>query len=399
MITKNGIQSRNGTALWRPALAAVLLAALALAVARVAGADENEGRVVTVGTYNVLNLFDAAHDEGKDDYTFLPLSYPGKEEKCRAVTDPYYRKECLETDWSDSRVELKLDQLKKAVDLMGERPDFLGLQEVENDAVVGRLAKKLGYARHLTTDGPDARGIDVALLFNETSFEYLEHAEIALQGEGLPPSFTEKPTRPILRVHFRPRSGRAGVVWGVYVNHWPSQAAGPDKRMAVVQRLQKEIDLQTEKVGEGNYHVVVIGDFNTLDSETPNALHNGLMDPHWKRHLADAHQLFMATSSPEKKRMPVGSYFYPPNHSWDRLDHLFFSRNLLGKQGARVIADSFRIVAHPTLLAPFVEKDAKSFFFNATMPLAPKGYEPMTTPEQAGYSDHLPLVVKVKLGE
>lgn len=390
------VTTKDGFALWWPALTATALAMAALLISRAEAADVKRS-TITVATYNVLNLFDAAHDEGKDDYTFLPLAYPGKTEACEAIKDPYYKKQCLETDWNDARVELKLEQVRRAVDTFGERPELLALQEVENDAIIGRLAGKLGYPRHLTTNGPDERGIDVALLFKEEALEYLEHAEIPLQGEGFPPSFTEKPTRPILRVHFRPRT-EPTAVWGVYVNHWPSQAAGPDKRMAVVARLQKEIELQASRVGRDRYHVIVLGDFNVLDSETPNALHNGIMDPRWPLYLADAQQVFLATGSPEKKKMPMGSYFYPPNHSWDRLDRIFLSRHFLDGKEAEMVRDSYRIVAHPELLAPFEDTYAASFHFGSRVPRAPKRYDfTAETSEKAGHSDHLPLLLKIRL--
>ena len=36
-------------------------------------------------TYNVENLFDTKHDEGKDDYTFLPLSFKRTSEEVKKI--------------------------------------------------------------------------------------------------------------------------------------------------------------------------------------------------------------------------------------------------------------------------------------------------------------------------
>ena len=39
-------------------------------------------KTVEIMSYNVENLFDAKHDEGKIDWSFLPKDVPGKKEAC-----------------------------------------------------------------------------------------------------------------------------------------------------------------------------------------------------------------------------------------------------------------------------------------------------------------------------
>jgi len=119
--------------------------------------------------YNVLNLFDAEHDEGKDDWTFLPKGFPGKAEYCKTVSNPKYREECEKSDWTPKHVELKLKQIKKAIFANRTKlPAMLGLCEVENENVVSQLGQVLGYKGLAMADSPDARGIDVGLLYNES---------------------------------------------------------------------------------------------------------------------------------------------------------------------------------------------------------------------------------------
>ena len=62
-----------------------------------------KGRVKVV-FYNVENLFDYSHDEGKRDWTFLPLGYPGKRRGCERISDRFFRQMCLETDWNRERI-------------------------------------------------------------------------------------------------------------------------------------------------------------------------------------------------------------------------------------------------------------------------------------------------------
>ena len=55
---------------------------------------------VSLMTYNVENLFDTVHDEGKDDYAYLPLSvkqaHPEYLATCTKIDVAAWRKECEE---------------------------------------------------------------------------------------------------------------------------------------------------------------------------------------------------------------------------------------------------------------------------------------------------------------
>jgi hypothetical protein len=128
-------------------------------------AQAKDSQAFEIMFYNVHNLFDAEHDEGKNDWEHLPLSYPGKRENCLKIKVASFRKNCLETDWTDEKVELKLNQLAEAITSnRKDIPDLLGLAEIENEGVVARLAKKLGYEQLWVSNSPDERGIEVALL-------------------------------------------------------------------------------------------------------------------------------------------------------------------------------------------------------------------------------------------
>lgn len=103
-------------------------------------------------SYNVENLFDADHDTGKDDWTFLPMNTPGKFEECEKVREDYYKKTCHETDGTAEKLQIKLGHIDQVVKSSGKAlPDILALVEVENAHVVEMLRQKTGHQRSLIT--------------------------------------------------------------------------------------------------------------------------------------------------------------------------------------------------------------------------------------------------------
>ena len=106
-------------------------------------------------TYNVENLFDTQHDSLKNDKEFLPNS---------------------DLRWTNNRFYEKLHEIMQVVVGLGgdELPLLVGLCEVENDFVLKAMTQfdpydQLGYD-YVHYEGPDARGIDVALLYQKDKF-------------------------------------------------------------------------------------------------------------------------------------------------------------------------------------------------------------------------------------
>lgn len=351
---------------------------------------------IKVATYNVLNLFDTEHDDGKDDYTFLPKGFQGKEEACRKQGSEYYKKLCLNTDWTEDKLQIKLKQIKKALATQGSLPDVLSVQEIENANVAQKLADVLGYEKFLITNSPDNRGIDVAIFYNAEKLRLLDHSEIVLKG----PDFEKGPTRNILRAHFAFEKGGKSQVLGVYANHWPSQAAPAPKRHETARQLQPVIEQQTKAIGTDRYYVVVLGDFNTLPEEVPNAFHLVMQNPAWANALVDVQETSFNQGNPMRKFMPPNSYWYVGSHLWEKLDRILVSKNLLDKKGTELLPKTFRIVADPALMKPFKDEYQGQFFSGAYLPYVAKGFDSTfqeLKPEEQGFSDHLPLVVKLKV--
>ena len=128
-------------------------------------------------TYNVENLFDTFHDEGKNDFYFLPKDSQAFKDYCSKEdpNDSYQKRTCKRpVDWTLEKYQLKLSKIKEVFDFRKQNsesnayPDIVALVEVENARVVGDLAKLMGYDKFIVTEGNDSRGIDVALMWRES---------------------------------------------------------------------------------------------------------------------------------------------------------------------------------------------------------------------------------------
>jgi len=345
-----------------------------------------------VMSYNVENLFDTEHDEGKFDFEFLPKGHPAKIADCQKNQKPQQVNECLEKDWNEERLNLKLAQIKAVVDAVpDQRPDFLALIEVENEAVVSRLAKTLGFKSWLVTDSPDERGIDVALLYNDGQKYSLKESRF----HRLKDPRLEKPTRDILEASFQ-IDGSAQLLT-LFVTHWPSQGGPTLTRQAAAETLAK---LAAGQIASGR-HVAVMGDYNVVDfSDQPSpfiALTQTLASliDITLRHRAQAKALKLDLSA-----LPVGTYFFgPPGASpfapdmvWNNLDRFFVSPSLLGGKGLSVDLASFRI--HAPKMATTRNTYRKGLYAGTVINGVPKRYDHYTSdPEKAGFSDHFPIYI------
>lgn len=329
-----------------------------------------------VASYNVENLFDTLDDRNKADETFLPKGFPTKNAACAKMEDGFYKEQCFNTDWTEKRLMVKLLQVQRALQAQGSMPDALVLSEIENQNVVGMLAQLLGYEKNfVASNGPDSRGIDVAILWNKAKLAYVEHREMPVGNIN---------TRPVLKVMFQVRAARSRAVGAnlvIYANHWPSQAGPSNLRVAAAETLAASIEADSKSVQ--NYHAIAMGDFNVVPKEKPSPL-DIVLNPRWNNSLRDAHAISDKSKNPMNGRMPDGSYFY--KGQWQRLDHIMVSQNLVDGGGFELIPESFRVVA-PLFLtkAEGGRRIPWRYNFDAL------------DPAQAGFSDHLALAVKLHL--
>ena len=169
--------------------------------------------------------------------------------------------------WTWSRFEKKRDGIAQAIlavgDEAGELPALVGLAEVENRLVVSQLVRKtlleeLRYA-YVHRESPDARGIDVALLYRKDCLRLLAVDSLRVPGVV---------TRDILYVRFE-MPGLTGGLLHVLVVHLPSKFGGArasqGRRDAALQVLDRAVDSLFRLDPESR--ILVMGDFNDTDNQ------------------------------------------------------------------------------------------------------------------------------------
>jgi endonuclease/exonuclease/phosphatase family metal-dependent hydrolase len=323
----------------------------------------NGPKDLMVATYNVENLFDAQDNPLTQDFT-----PQGKE------------------NWTEQKVDQKVANLGRVLRAVnGNRgPDIIALTEVENRGVVERLRDKglkgLGYEEVVVVDGKDARGINNAILSRYPLAE-----EPTLHDVHDPGSKTwgDKTTRGILEATFKVR----GKLLTVFVNHWPSKGGGDKaeaQRVEVGQKLRHLVDETLKK--DPDREVLMLGDFNADLGEAP--LGKQGLDTHTDVDQARADSRAILDTTATQGAPQMGTHYYHPDKSWSSLDHIMVSNTLLDNKGLTWVPGSTQAVREDFMLAGGTR--------------APKRfYQPNVDPraqrmEQTGYSDHLPLVARLR---
>lgn len=309
--------------------------------------------------YNVENLFDTVHAEGKADMDFLPASERG---------------------WNSARYWKKLGLLCRVIAAAGgESPvDLVALCEVGNDSVLAHLTqrtllRRLDYS-YVVTDGPDSRGINVALLYQRGSFRPLHTWSVRVPCEVA----RERPTRDILCV-----SGMlpTGDTLDVFVCHFPSRSGGVAetepfrKRAAAVVRAQADSLLRCRV----RPRLLLMGDFNEGADEKALRDILGVIVPDSELKSYSTNSLYSLSQNLYAAGGVAGTYKYKGN--WDKLDQIIVSGLLLNPSaGFHTSLRACRILCLPFL----VERDG-----------ARGGVKPKRTYQgpvyRGGCSDHLPL--------
>lgn len=353
-------------------------------------APQVEARSMQVVSYNVENLFDAEHDveNGKDkkDWSFLPKDAAGKKEACANERSKRYQKECHEADWTNAKLELKLSQIKDVVTQKNAiLPDFLGMVEIENSNVAGKLAKHLGYENFEITTSPDERGIDVVLMYkNAKDIKKISRAEHIVP--------VDYATRNILEVEFL-IDGKYPLT--IFVNHWPSLANPDSWRVKAAEVLSSRTQEILKK--NPNMSILSMGDFNTIDDNSPHPFKTVLFKDNLYFDLEQSHKNDKLVDEKVKKTMAPGTYYFSPKDQWNWLDHIFVNKNLMDGRDIEVSVKSFEVYS-----PAFLTYDLKKKFYegeeqNVKIVVVPKRFEPeATTKETIGFSDHFPLLVTLE---
>jgi hypothetical protein len=310
-------------------------------------------------TYNVENLFDTQHDSLKNDKEYLPNS---------------------ELRWTNDRFYEKLHEVMQVIVGLGEDnlPLLVGLCEVENDFVLKAMTQfdpydQLGYD-YVHYEGPDVRGIDVALLYQKDKFTPLASRPIPVHlpngqsGRDLLytcGTLSDSTFLHIIQVHFPSR--REGAL------------ASEPNREAAAKTVRKVVD-EIQMV-DSQAAIIIMGDFNDNPSDkVPTTTLSAL--PYTSGSFEDLKLYNLCWDGYPFENREIGSYFH--DGEWDMLDQIIVSGALLnGNLSVRVMPEAE--VYHPKWIS---KRDKR------TGEMIPK--RTYVGPfYQGGVSDHFPVFMEI----
>lgn len=203
-------------------------------------------KVAVIAFYNLENFYDTTDNPAVNDDEFTP-SGP------RNYNSTIY--------WN------KVEKLASVIAQLGtdaspDGPAILGVAEIENDTVLNDLIHhpliKARNYKFVHYDSKDARGVDVALIYNPKYFTPLASKPlfVALPGGSKDAYYT----RDVLWV----KGNFDGEPIHVFVNHWPSRLGGEERSAPSRAAAAAVCKAQMAKVSETepNAKFVIMGDLN-----------------------------------------------------------------------------------------------------------------------------------------
>jgi Endonuclease/Exonuclease/phosphatase family len=305
--------------------------------------------------YNVENLFDTYDDSLTDDNDFLP--------------DGLMR-------WNLKRYNKKINSLFKTIIAAGEwdPPALVGFCEIENrkvleDLIYGTNLSKFNYSI-IHEESPDRRGIDVCLIYRNKLADLISY-KYWIPEELKKNDFN---SRSVLYIKMAIGSDTLHFI----VNHWPSRRggvlAGEDKRQEVSSMVKIKVD-SIFNYNAKSARIILLGDFNcTPEDQIIRSL----------TYSSDSDRVLINLSGSIKAK-DSGTYRYMGR--WEMIDQVIVSKGLLDcKKGLYTDANSVQILRADFLL----KKDSKY-----------PGFSPFSTYSgykyQGGFSDHLPVILDLKV--
>ncbi|MDR0970070.1 MAG: hypothetical protein LBM67_05995 [Lentimicrobiaceae bacterium] len=308
---------------------------------------------LTIGFYNVENLFDTIDDPHTDDKDFLPS---GKNQ------------------WNTARYNHKINQLSRVIASMDSTspPHIIGLAEIENKHVLNDLVAttELKSAAYdiVHFDSKDPRGIEVALLYQPKYFKLLTEKEMKVKMNA-----HSGEMRFVLYVK--------GIVakedtLHIFVNHWKSRSGGAKetepKRIRYADFLREKADSLFRI--DPNANIVICGDLN--DNPTDISIVEHLKALPANRTI-EAQNLYNLSFIPFSEG--AGTLYY---QNWDFFDQIIVSSNLLKKQAKSLCSSEITTIRHPWMLYTYKGKNRPNRTFSGG-----KYY--------GGFSDHLPVMIRL----
>jgi hypothetical protein len=306
--------------------------------------------------WNVENLFDTRNDPHTDDDEFTPQG---------------------RLQWTEKKLLLKrvrIGAVLKAVKSdprYRSYPDIITFAESENRRVFAGTLDSVGLGEYRTAyhESPDARGIDIGLAWNPRTVVFTGSKPYRV-------NLGERTTRDVVVAGFTVSKHPFSVV----LNHWPSRsfdaAWSEPNRIAAAKVARHIVDsLRTRNPKAG---IVVMGDFN--DQPESRSL-SEVLGSSFDRKEVTKHADRLLYNCWHDVR-DGGSYAYRGN--WERIDQVLVSSTLLDDAGLRLGRKAFGTFFFPHMM----EESGKKLYST---------YE--KGKYRGGYSDHLPLLLKLDISD
>ena len=347
----------------------ILLSLLVVLTASAAGPK----RSYVIGFYNLENLFDTYHDDGKNDYEYLPDGA---------------------NQWTEVKYEKKLHNMASVIRAMKDENKvwhtILGVSEIENRHVLEDLVSQPEIAEAnyqiVHYDGPDRRGVDVALLYKPEQFTVLESRSIPFNfdSDEIEFSMDEEQqnwfrTRDILMV----RGMLNGEMFAFFVDHRPSRIGGKggDLRSRGGEIMYDESMKLMEKYP--GIKIVAMGDMNDNPTDDSMAVYM-----HGREKIEDVKEEDFFSPFVSMLKAGYGSLAY--RGEWNIYDILVVNSNLV------------KAPAGSLTIRPIVKKKFYGRIFSTPWMRQDEGQykdQPKRTFSNGvftnGYSDHFPTYIVV----
>jgi hypothetical protein len=284
--------------------------------------------------------------------------------------------------WTPQLRDRKITQLGSVIAQMndGGGPDLLGVCEVENrfvlDLLVDVLRNRLPDRRYgiVHADTDDARGIDVAFIYN------LDLLEAPADEVFFHVVMRRNATREIVQVNFRTSRGRT---WTVFGNHWPSRSGGAFEssgyRDIAGETLAFFHERALQEHGETT-PALAMGDFNDEPFDTSLVVH--ALSTRQRRRVVEAdtprfwNLMWPAIGGPD------GTFYF--NNEPNLLDQFLANTNMAHDDSPIAVhADTVEILRFPGTSDPGT--------YPKPVPFGGMGKEV----DQNGFSDHFPIGMRV----
>jgi predicted extracellular nuclease len=284
--------------------------------------------------------------------------------------------------WTPARRDRKVAQLASVIAQMdaGAGPDLLGICEIENrfvvDLLVGAIGARLPARNYdvVHADTEDARGIDVAFIYDPGLFEAPADQvffHVVMRRNA---------TRELVQVNFKTHMNRT---WSVFGNHWPSRSGGQFESAGyrdIAGETLSYFHQRALEVHGADTPALAMGDFNDEPFDTSLVIH--ALSARQRQRVVDADNPMLWNLTWSVIGDPTDGSFYFNNEP-NLLDQFLVNKNMV-KQDApiRANAETVEILRFPGTFAGKYKR--------------PKPFGGMGKPvDEDGFSDHFPIGMHV----